>query len=143
MQSYQDVNGVWTIGYGTTKYANGLKVREGEEVNVTEAAGLLRMHAYQALEDAADFAENFGAMSPVRQLVLGSMAYQMGAGRLGLFVNTQEAVRRRQWSWAAEEMLDSKWAREDSPQRAFRLSVAMMEDTYPDNSVQRPYSGIV
>ena len=41
-KAYQDVVGVWTIGYGNTFYPDGTKVKEGDKIDAVEAEKLLR-----------------------------------------------------------------------------------------------------
>jgi lysozyme len=40
--AYQDVAGVWTIGYGNTFYENGSKVKKGDTITHSQAEKLLR-----------------------------------------------------------------------------------------------------
>lgn len=134
--AYLDSEGVWTVGYGTTWYADGTPVAVGDVVTRGQAENLLRMHAYTALSDASDYYPDFQHASQVRQLVLGSMAYQMGINRLEKFVNSRAALDRGNWLAFSVEILDSKWAREQSPNRALRLSNAARDDIWPDNVAQ-------
>lgn len=55
-----------------------------------------------------------------RQAVLISMAYQMGVSGLLKFKNFLAAYERENWEAAAIAMMDSKWAKLDSPARAKR-----------------------
>jgi lysozyme len=64
------------------------------------------------------------ALSERRQLVLASMAYQMGAAGLRGFPKFLAAVQRQDWANAAREMLDSDWHRQ-TPARAERLAKMM------------------
>jgi len=50
------------------------------------------------------------------------MAYQMGCGSTGFggFVNTLTNMAQGNWEQASYNMLDSKWYREDSSERAKR-----------------------
>ena len=41
-KAYQDVVGVWTIGYGNTFYPDGKKVKEGDLISEEDAEKLLR-----------------------------------------------------------------------------------------------------
>lgn len=41
-QAYEDTGGVWTIGYGTTRYPSGYKVQEGDRCTLDEAETYLR-----------------------------------------------------------------------------------------------------
>ena len=40
--AYLDTGGVWTIGYGTIKYPNGVKVKKGDKVTVEQAVTYLK-----------------------------------------------------------------------------------------------------
>lgn len=50
------------------------------------------------------------------------MAYQLGCDGLSKFVKTLNLMAEEKWDEAAIEMLDSKWAKQDSKQRAWRHS---------------------
>lgn len=41
LKAYQDQVGIWTIGYGSTQYDNGEKVKEGDVITVPRALELL------------------------------------------------------------------------------------------------------
>ena len=62
-----------------------------------------------------DFWHTIGAS---RQRALVCMSFQMGIGGLRSFKNMLTALERGDWDRAEQEALDSKWAREDSPNRA-------------------------
>lgn len=59
------------------------------------------------------------------QLVLTDMAFQMGWPRLRGFHRLLAAIARRDFSAAAAEMLDSDWARIQTPGRAQALALLM------------------
>jgi len=50
------------------------------------------------------------------------MVYQMGAKDFSEFVLTIGHFENRRWVKAADEMLKSRWYREQTPERAKRLS---------------------
>ena len=54
------------------------------------------------------------------QHILVNMCFQLGPGGLGKFKNMNAAVESQEWSIMAEQMLDSRWARQ-TPNRAERL----------------------
>lgn len=64
-------------------------------------------------------------MGPERQAIVLSMAYQMGIPRLLRFRQTIKAWWEMDFETAAREMLDSVWARRETPARAKRHSEAM------------------
>ena len=54
------------------------------------------------------------------QLIVANMMFNMGLTRLSKFKNMKRAVDNQDWSQAAVEMLDSRWAKQ-VPNRANRL----------------------
>jgi lysozyme len=90
--------------------------------------------ASQMLEYQLQCAENvvkswvprvWDRMGEARQGVLTEMVFQLGSGRCAGFKLMWAAVKSESWLTAATEMLDSKWARQDSPGRAALLAGIM------------------
>ena len=50
-KAYDDGVGVWTIGWGTTKYENGVRVKRGDSITVQRALELF-MHDLSGFEKA-------------------------------------------------------------------------------------------
>lgn len=67
-------------------------------------------------------------LSDVRQRVIVEMVFQMGAAGVGEFKHALAAMQAGDWQAAHDQMLDSKWAREDSPGRAHELATMMLTD---------------
>ena len=67
------------------------------------------------------FVSNFTELSNIRREVLTNMCYQMGTRVLN-FNKTRMYIEQRKFKQASIEMLDSNWARIDSPSRAQRMS---------------------
>lgn len=61
-------------------------------------------------------------MTEARRRACENMAFQLGLPGLMKFKKTRQFVQQGLWSDAAEECLDSKWARDDSPARAKRVA---------------------
>lgn len=108
------VRGVPTIGHGITWITQ-------EESLWLAQRRLTSIHA--ELSDRLPF---FSELNPVRCDVLVEMAYQMGVEGVLKFHNTLAAVTDGNWDWAAEEMMDSAWARQ-TPYRAAKLARIMKE----------------
>jgi len=75
-------------------------------------------------ERATAGAESFDEcafLNPTRTGVLVEMVFQMGVAGVAEFKNFLAAIRSRDWDTAANEMLDSKWAKQ-TPERANALS---------------------
>lgn len=65
-------------------------------------------------------------LSEKRQLVLASMAFQMGTGGLQGFPKFLAALKRQDWPGAAAEMRDSRW-HEQAPARCEGLAKMMAD----------------
>lgn len=118
--AYQDTEGVWTIGYGTNL----------QELRITKA--LAKVWMEEKLEEARDEAERNGyldGLSRARRHVVVEMIYNLGLPRFQTFQLFLAALRARNYEKAAEEMLDSKWARQVG-QRADRLAKIMRTGWY-------------
>ena len=64
----------------------------------------------------------FDDMPDKVQDVIINMCYQLGVSGVSKFKKTIQFMKNQQWDRASVEMLDSKWGREQTPQRAKRLS---------------------
>lgn len=53
LTAYQDIAGVWTIGYGNTYYEDGTKVKQGDKITKERAEQLFRLIVKQ-FEDAVN-----------------------------------------------------------------------------------------
>lgn len=115
---YRDTVGKLTIGVGRNLDDNGLRD--------DEIALMLRNDIAQAEKDARAVCQTFNALSDARKAVLVNMAFNMGRTRLAGFVNMLQAINEQDFEEAAEQMLDSKWAKQVG-NRAIRLAKAMRE----------------
>ena len=115
-QLYRCTSGKLTIGYGTN-------IEEG----ISKAEGLLLLRhrlglAVGALEHRLPY---WSQLTPARQQVLASMQYQLRSPGVFGFRQMLAVLARGDYPEAALQMLDSKWAREDSPNRARELAEMM------------------
>lgn len=81
LHAYQDIVGIWTIGYGTIRYPNGDKVKEGDIITKAQAEEYLwyevnnKCHVINSLIKNVTLNQNqFDA--------LVSFVYNLGAGAL-------------------------------------------------------------
>ncbi len=125
-EAYQDVVGVWTIGYGTTRIFGVPVTEQTSDILQRIARDILRADLYQALIDAQAVVANFATHNPVRQEVLVNMAYNLGRSGLAGFRKMIVALADEYYETAADEMLDSKWAGQVKT-RAIRLHNRMRE----------------
>ena len=93
---------------------------------------MLMRNDLRSVRTAAEKFEWFPGLSDVRQAVVLDMHYQLGARGFRKFKKLRRAIDASDWSIAADEMLDSTWAREQTRTRAKRLARMMREDRWPD-----------
>lgn len=77
LKAYDDGVGVWTIGYGTTKYPNGIRVKKGDTCTLEQAKSYMQ-HDLKKFEQTVNSAVNV----PINQNqfdALVSLAYNIGS----------------------------------------------------------------
>lgn len=87
--------------------------------------GLLAHDIERSIKICEILFPNWRAIPEDKQLVLVNMAFQLGGRGLGKFVKMILAVNMRIWGEAADQMLDSKWFKHDTPGRAKELADIM------------------
>ena len=107
------VKGHPTIGYGFALDVAGLDRSESEWI--------LDRRISRLLGDLSRRVAFWNLLSPVRQLALAQMAYQLGVDGLLSFTHALQSLGVSDYDRAAAEFLNSKWARSDSPARAARV----------------------
>ena len=111
---YKCTAGKLTVGYG--KRVKYLKVtQEQAEEWLKEDLENLKY----VLADKYDWF--LPAPQEVKDIVM-NMAYQLGPTSFSKFKRTIKLFKNKDYEGASIEMLDSKWAREDTPDRAKELS---------------------
>ena len=113
---YKDSVGVWTIGVGRNLQSTGLRQ---SEINY-----LLTNDIQTAMQDCQAVCSNFESLTENRQRALANMAFNLGRTRLGKFRKALAAIEAEDWSGAASEMLNSRWAKQVGS-RAVRLAEMM------------------
>ena len=113
---YRCTAGKLSIGYGTN-------IQDG--ITRDEALLLMRHRlgkVVAALESRLPF---WFKLTDDRRRVLANMGYQLGILGLMGFKRMLAGLSRGDYEAAAREMLDSKWAKRDTPGRAGRLAERM------------------
>ena len=113
---YRCTSGKLSIGYGTN-------IQDG----ITREEALLLMRhrlgkVVSALESRLPF---WAKLTGERRRVLANMGYQLGIAGLMGFKRMLAELERGDYETAAREMLDSKWAKRDTPARAGRMAERM------------------
>jgi lysozyme len=101
---YKDTNNKWTIGYGRCLETNPLTEAEAEFLLDSDITRI-----WQLLTTKLIF---FGGLSDSRQHVLISMTYNLGMNGLMGFKKMLAAAEAANFNAAANEMLDSTWAKQ-------------------------------
>jgi lysozyme len=94
---YQCTAGVWTWGYGFTS------------ITEDEADLVLRL---KVLDLRHTLHSRIYHLTPLRQNVIINMAYNLGLEGIGKFRRMWTAIDAGDYNLAADEMLNSKWARQ-------------------------------
>ena len=129
LKAYQCTAGVWTIGFGTTRWFDGKPVRKGMVCTREEADELLERDMQAAISDARRAVSSFDELDGPRKTVMANMSYNLGFNRLSEFKNTIRSVNVGDYKDAALRMMQSKWAAQVG-QRASRLSKRMATGAY-------------
>lgn len=114
---YQDHLGVWTIGHGLT----WLNEKESARI-VDERLEAIRQRLWDEHIWLRPETTPMGVTN-----VLIEMVFQMGWTGCHNFKNMWAAMELEDWTVAADEMLDSRWAKQ-TPNRAKELSGLIREE---------------
>jgi GH24 family phage-related lysozyme (muramidase) len=96
---YQDSEGIWTIGHGHNLEAKGIPA-DIEQM-------LYRGDIADALDDIRYCCSCYDQLSRPRQLVMVSLAFNLGRVRLAKFVRFLGALHLGHWDEAADQIIDS------------------------------------
>ena len=116
---YSDSLGFATIGYGHL-IVKGDPYKEGVEYSREE----LDQEFDKDFSNAVVGAERLLGNSDINftaKCVIIEMVFQLGMTGVSKFVNCLKAIKEEDWATAADEMLDSRWAKQ-TPSRAEQLS---------------------
>jgi lysozyme len=116
---YVDTVGKRTIGFGHNLDDKGMPA--------DVAMMLLHTDIADALDDVRHCCSCYDTLTRPRQLVMVSLAFNLGRERLNKFVRFLGAVHRVDWDEAADELLDSKAATQ-APARYGQLAKMMREN---------------
>jgi lysozyme len=119
--AYRCSEGYWTIGVGRL-----IDKRKGGGLRDSEIDFLLMNDIEDRINALHDVLPWFQHLDDVRKGVLLNMSFQMGVDGLLGFHTTLRLVRERNYEAAADQMLESLWAKQ-TPERAQRLSDQMRD----------------
>jgi lysozyme len=116
LKVYQCPAGKWTIGYGRNLEDTG--------ISFEEAGAMLLNDCMKIDERLLERYSWYRDLNERRQEVIVNMVYNLGHSGFAKFKNMIRALEERNYRNAADEMLDSKWARQVGD-RAKELSNTM------------------
>lgn len=103
LKPYRCSVGKLTIGYGRNLSDNGITLEEAEQ---------LLQHNIDEVIQQAQTLLFFSTLNEVRQAVIVDMIFNMGLPRFQKFKKTIALIEQQAWQAAANEMLNSRWARQ-------------------------------
>ena len=120
---YLDSKGIETVGYGhrVTKVD---KLELGDKVSAKRCADWFWADLGLATNQAMAILVPIHHPPDVLHVVT-CMIYQMGYTGTKDFKRTMKLIKKQRYAMAAVEMMDSQWARQDTPARAKRLALVM------------------
>lgn len=119
---YPDSEGILTIGIGRNLESNG--------ISMSEALTMLDNDVKESIDFLNEHFAYFKNLEPIRQIVLIDMAFNLKNRLLG-FIQTLAAIQAGNYQLAAQEMLNSKWAKQVG-RRAVRLAKMMETGRYQE-----------
>lgn len=109
---YEDAKDSLAVGYGLNLTFEGL--------DEDEAAWLLQSKLKKRFAALSDYPW-FAALSAGKQAAILELSYQIGVRGLLRFKKAIAAMAVRDYETAAAELLDSRWAKAQTPDRASRV----------------------
>ena len=111
-----------TAGYDTIGYGKRIKYLQVTEEQATEWLEEDLENLKYTL--STRYSWFLSAPQEVNDIVM-NMNYQLGVSAFSKFKKTIKYIANKDYQMASVEMLDSKWARDDTPRRAKELSDRM------------------
>ncbi|XUA17725.1 glycoside hydrolase family protein [Citrobacter sp. OP27] len=123
---YRDSLGYPTTGVGFRLAAAGQPLPSFQigDATINAWLGELVGDTHDDMSCVDDIVDAMCECNQQRRDILTSMAYQMGVAGLEEFQHMLQAIIKRNWDEAANQMLDSQWAKQ-TPERAKRHAEVM------------------
>lgn len=123
---FDPIGKAYTIGIGHNLTTHGEKIPESWTPEQIESN--FKQDYYDAEDRAIKIVGNkYFALNDMQQAILNDMAFQMN-DKLGSFHNMISAIREDRVGDVPREMLDSEWARKQTPKRAKELAQYWVSD---------------
>jgi lysozyme len=103
-------------------YAIGADVPDDQLISEHRCYVLFQEDVQIAISGCMGIYNNWENLPQEMQHVLVNMCFQLGKKGLSSFKNMKAAIEDENFTLAAVEMMDSRWAEDQTPQRAKRLA---------------------
>jgi len=107
LDAYKCPAGVWTIGWGNTRYQDGRPVKQGDKINRIEADMLLRQEVDRIAAKLAKDVPGWREMADEQRCALVSFTYNLGAAFYGAegFETISKRLKEKNWARVPEALL--------------------------------------
>jgi len=125
LELYNDTKGLKTAGCGHLLIeADGdlFDAPLGTPISQEQCDAWFKQDVQTCINDARWLHPDLDDHPQAVGVVISAMAYQLGLPSLSRFKLFHQAIQDRIYDRAADEMIDSKWARIDTPARAKRMA---------------------
>lgn len=119
--AYQDHKGYWTAGVGFL-----IDKDKGGRIPEPVIDFWLSYLVEEREKQLDQYIPWWRTLSDARQRALIQMSYQLGVSGLLGFPRMLKALQEGNWGEAYRQALDSKWAREDTPERAQKVAAMFL-----------------
>ena len=125
---YRDHLGFATIGYGHLVLPRD-KFKEGVKYSHKELEKVFEYDFQIAKQDMESLTKDLDIVDGAKEILI-HMLFQLGKPKVMKFKKMFEALTKKDYASASNEMLDSLWAKKHTPARAERLARKMRELTW-------------
>jgi lysozyme len=122
--AYQDSLGYWTIGVGRL-----IDKRKNAGLSDDEMLYLLRNDLTKAEQELLPF-DWFKMLDPVRQDVMVEFCFNIGLGGVLEFKQMISLLLKKDYKGAAQDMLESLWAKQVGPNRSENMAKRLATGSY-------------
>ena len=107
LDAYKCPAGVWTIGWGATRYQDGRRVKQGDKINAIEADMLLRQEVDRIAGKLARDVAGWKEMADHQRCALISFAYNLGENFYGAegFETITRKLAEKDWDGVPDALL--------------------------------------
>jgi len=124
---YKDTLNFATIGYGHLVLPRD-KFKEGVKYSHKELEKVFEYDFQIAKQDMESLTKDLDIVDGAKEILI-HMLFQLGKPKVMKFKKMFEALTKKDYASASNEMLDSLWAKKHTPARAERLARKMRELT--------------